>query len=421
MHITIMFEQTHHDWLGNKVNIGIGGWGSDGRLYTANKDGYTDSWGKQYTKSFFNENLTDTSASTISYSGGDYHSADSNGGGLALFAGAVIIAGVIGTMGMSKKEKIPSPPPAYFYTTTAEVFFYNHKMDLLGTMAPGSCVVSKWRISPSTKYNNFTDVTIKLPDKGHVVGKVAADLLKEAPQQNASTCITSYNSAPKVTYNPFNSIKKTETPYRVLSRSQLSALPGKTPLKNVFVESGSCVSIDENVLVETGKSAIVAYGQSAWSRALIDTKNITVWKDFPAHIGCNPNIITEIPSVEKTGQDITAQPKDPLVATAEKNTPQIEKPNLADFRAIALGGHSYIVTAEKLNIRSEPNAQSRIVGQTSRTSCLIVYGEASGTFLPVYGRKDDGSVFNGYASSKYLRKTPRNKETNCGASLEPAP
>lgn len=268
--------------------------------------------------------------------------------------------------------------------TKLDLYIYGQNSVKLGVLDKDSCVLVQ---PPLQGRDGFQPVAVNTA-LGTIHGSVAARFLSA---QGAGTVENCESEIRQIYADPAKpetaSLPKTQT-YRAARRTPLYFEPTMPPSR-LFAEAGSCVTIMSKGHTDKMFHVLVM-GSMSVGDAYVDKNEVTPIGDYDWDKGCN--------AIIKGGSE-NHRPK------PAQETPAGDK--LPDIRR----GDLYIVTADRLELRSGPGADFNSLNTIFRNSCVQALGgkRDKNGFVEVLTSYDQKHYQKGFVSREALKPTPQGR------------
>jgi hypothetical protein len=215
-------------------------------------------------------------------------------------------------------------------------------------------------------------------------------------------------------------LTSTEETYRVHTRAPLFDGPNGPALKDLFADTGSCVSINlagphtDTKFRVTISGKMPRAGENIIGDVYIEGKNVSPLGPYNWDKGCNAILIDE------------AKPKPPKQEEKKPSGSKETKPAERELRnnpsiAFALGASSGIfwTTNIDLNLHKQLKPGAKTIDLPA-DSCLMQLGkgELQKGFVPVLAMNGKGRFETGYVLKNHLTRAPeKTNYANCIAAL----
>jgi hypothetical protein len=264
-----------------------------------------------------------------------------------------------------------------------DVYIYSHNNIKLGVLDKNSCVLAQ---PPLQDRDGFQFVAVNTA-RGTIHGSVAARFLSA---QDAGTVENCKSEIRQLYADP----EKPET--KDLPRAQTYLARKRTPLyfgtnippSGLFAEAGSCI-----ILMSKGHSDsmfhVMVSGSMGMGEAYVHKDAVVPVGDYDWLHGCDAVI---------EGSSVNRQPK-PVQETQPAT-------RLPDIRR----GDLYIVTADRLELRSGPGADFTSLKTIFKNSCVqALDGRNKNGFVEVLTSYDQKHYQKGFVRREDLKPTPQGR------------
>lgn len=264
--------------------------------------------------------------------------------------------------------------------TKLDIYLFNYNKVKLGVLGKDSCVLAQPPLQGREGYQ-LVAVNTAL---GTIHGSVAARFLSAQGAGTVKNCkaeIYADPEKPEIKDPP-----KAQT-YLAPKRTQLY-FGTNIPPSGLFIEAGSCV-----VLMSHGHSDkmfhVMVWGSMSMGEAYVYKDTVVPMGNYDGFKGCDAII---------DGTSVNRKPK-PV-----QETPPVSK--LPDIHR----GDLFVVTADRLELRSGPGADYSALNTIFKNSCVQVLDnrDKSG-FVQVLTSYDQKHYQKGFVHREYLKPTPQGR------------